>query len=64
MANQQEAAGRRNKRESSAGRKFVAAIDFGTTSVRCFLYDPQGRVRSRAAEKIKQLYPHQVLYKI
>ncbi|XP_057370614.1 putative glycerol kinase 5 [Daphnia carinata] len=48
-----------SKRSSSAGRKLIASVDFGTTSVRCFLFDHQGRVRSSAAVKVNQIYPQQ-----
>ena len=39
--------------------RYLASVDLGTTSVRCFLYDLEGRVISQATEKITQLYPHQ-----
>lgn len=48
-----------SKRSSSTGRKLIASVDFGTTSVRCFLFDHQGRVRSSAAVKVNQIYPQQ-----
>lgn len=40
-------------------RPYLAAVDLGTTSIRCFLYDLQGKVVSEASDKIVLLYPRQ-----
>ena len=37
--------------------KYVAAIDQGTTSTRCMLFDHQGRTISLAQEEHRQIYP-------
>ncbi|MFN0015509.1 MAG: glycerol kinase GlpK [Saprospiraceae bacterium] len=38
-------------------KKYVAAIDQGTTSTRCILFDRKGRVVSMAQKEHRQLYP-------
>ena len=42
------------QRESAtpSDQKYIASVDFGTTSVRCFLFDLQGYVRSSATAKV------------
>ena len=37
--------------------KFVAAIDSGTTSVRCMLFNREGRVVSVAQREHEQIFP-------
>lgn len=39
-------------------KKYVAALDQGTTSSRCILFDSQGRVCSVAQKEFPQIYPH------
>jgi len=41
------------------GEKYVMALDQGTTSSRCILYDRGGRQVSSAQKEFKQYYPHQ-----
>lgn len=43
------------KRHSGGNRKYVASVDFGTNSVRCYLYDLQGNIRSQAAERVRDI---------
>ncbi len=38
--------------------KYVAAIDQGTTSTRCMIFDHQGSVVSVAQQEHRQIYPH------
>jgi glycerol kinase len=38
-------------------KKYIAAIDQGTTSTRCMIFDHSGRVVSLAQEEHRQLYP-------
>jgi glycerol kinase len=38
-------------------QKFIAAIDQGTTSTRCILFDRAGHIASVAQEEHKQIYP-------
>ncbi|MDO4545450.1 MAG: FGGY family carbohydrate kinase, partial [Bacillota bacterium] len=38
-------------------KKYVMALDQGTTSARCILYDRQGRQVSVAQKEFKQIYP-------
>ncbi len=45
-----------NGRISKKRRSYVDSVDFGTNSVRCFLYDQQGKVRSSASERVILLY--------
>jgi glycerol kinase len=40
-------------------KRFIVSADFGTASVRCFVYDLSGNVVARAHEKVTLLYPHQ-----
>ncbi len=40
-------------------RKYIMALDQGTTSCRCILYDKQGRQISVAQKEFKQFYPHE-----
>ena len=42
-----------------AKKKYVVSVDFGTTSVRCCLYNLDGESEAWAAERITQYYPHQ-----
>jgi glycerol kinase len=37
--------------------EYIAAIDQGTTSTRCMIFDRAGRVTSRAQEEFEQIYP-------
>jgi glycerol kinase len=37
--------------------KYVMALDQGTTSSRCIIFDKNGRVISKAQKEIKQIYP-------
>lgn len=38
--------------------KFIMALDQGTTSCRCILYDRQGKMLSVAQKEFRQIYPH------
>jgi len=40
-------------------RKFIASVDVGTTSIRCFFYDENGSEVTTAMSKLTPLYPHQ-----
>ena len=40
-------------------KKYIMALDQGTTSCRCILYDKQGRQVSVAQKEFKQIYPHE-----
>ena len=37
--------------------QYVAAIDQGTTSTRCIVFDRQGQIVSLAQKEHKQIYP-------
>lgn len=39
------------------GKKFIIALDQGTTSSRCILFDQEGNVRSKAQKEFTQFYP-------
>lgn len=39
-------------------KKYVMALDQGTTSARCILYDKEGRQISIAQKEFEQIYPH------
>ena len=39
--------------------KYVMALDQGTTSARCILYDRQGRQVSVAQKEFRQIYPRE-----
>ena len=38
--------------------KYVMALDQGTTSSRCILFDKQGEIHSVAQKEFEQYYPH------
>lgn len=38
-------------------KKYVMALDQGTTSSRCILFDRQGNICSLAQKEFKQIYP-------
>ncbi|WP_455718729.1 glycerol kinase GlpK, partial [Anaerosporobacter sp.] len=38
-------------------KKYIVALDQGTTSSRCILFDKQGNVKSMAQKEFKQIYP-------
>ena len=38
--------------------KFIAALDQGTTSTRCMLFDRDGAVAARSQKEHQQIYPH------
>jgi len=40
-------------------RKYIMALDQGTTSCRCILYDKQGKQISVAQKEFRQIYPHE-----
>lgn len=40
-------------------KKYVMALDQGTTSARCILYDRKGRQISVAQKEFRQIYPHE-----
>ena len=40
-------------------KKYIMALDQGTTSARCILYDRQGRQISVAQKEFRQIYPHE-----
>jgi glycerol kinase len=37
--------------------KYIAAIDQGTTSTRCMLFDPRGQIAAVAQKEHAQIYP-------
>ena len=39
-------------------KQYVMALDQGTTSSRCILFDHEGRVCSMAQREFPQIYPH------
>ena len=39
-------------------RQYVMALDAGTTSSRCILFDRKGEIRSVAQREFEQIYPH------
>lgn len=39
-------------------KKYILALDQGTTSSRCILFDKQGNIRSMAQKEFEQIYPH------
>ena len=39
-------------------KKYVLALDQGTTSSRCILFDKQGNICSMAQKEFEQIYPH------
>ena len=39
-------------------KKYVLALDQGTTSSRCILFDKQGTICSMAQKEFRQIYPH------
>ena len=38
-------------------KKYVMALDQGTTSARCIIYDREGRQISSAQKEFRQIYP-------
>ncbi len=38
--------------------KYIMAMDQGTTSSRCILYDKQGKIASKSQREFKQIYPY------
>ncbi len=40
-------------------KKYVMALDQGTTSARCIIYDKKGRQISVAQKEFRQIYPHE-----
>ena len=39
-------------------KKYVLALDQGTTSSRCILFDKQGNICSMAQKEFEQIYPY------
>lgn len=39
-------------------KKYVIALDQGTTSSRCILFDENGRIASSVQKELQQIYPH------
>ncbi|MBE6031929.1 MAG: glycerol kinase GlpK [Clostridiales bacterium] len=39
-------------------KKYIMALDAGTTSARCILFDKAGNICSMAQKEIRQIYPH------
>ena len=39
-------------------KKYVLALDQGTTSSRCILFDKQGNICGMAQKEFEQIYPH------
>ena len=39
-------------------KKYVLALDQGTTSSRCILFDKKGKICSMAQKEFEQIYPH------
>src|SRR5580658_9396935 len=48
---------RRMIRSASMSQRFIAAIDQGTTSSRCMLFDAAGAIVSSAQKEHRQIYP-------
>lgn len=36
-------------------RKFIAALDIGTTSLRCFIYDNNVQIIGKASDKVSDI---------
>ena len=39
-------------------KKYIMALDQGTTSSRCIIYDHKGEIKSVAQKEYEQIYPH------
>ncbi len=39
-------------------QKYIMALDQGTTSSRCILFDEMGSIRSMAQQEFEQIYPN------
>ena len=48
-----------NSRKEEALSKYIMALDQGTTSSRCIIYDKCGRIVSDAQSEFKQYFPHE-----
>lgn len=42
---------------AEALHQYVAALDVGTTTIRCFIYDRNVQIRGSATEQVELLYP-------
>lgn len=47
--------------EKSSDAKYIAALDIGTTSIRCFIYDTNVQVKGKACEKVSVFALHLLL---
>lgn len=45
-------------------KKYVMALDQGTTSSRCILFDKKGNICSMAQKEFSQIYPRCVFFGI
>lgn len=43
--------------ETSTTQQYVAALDIGTTTIRCFIYDRHVQIKGQAIEQVQLLYP-------
>ncbi|MBE6534870.1 MAG: hypothetical protein E7678_07920, partial [Ruminococcaceae bacterium] len=43
---------------NSVNKKYILALDEGTTSARAILFDKQSNIISMAQHEIPQIYPH------
>uniref|UniRef100_A0A6A7FPS1 Glycerol kinase 5 n=1 Tax=Hirondellea gigas TaxID=1518452 RepID=A0A6A7FPS1_9CRUS len=47
----------RTQSTSNVEKKYIASLDLGTTTVRCFIFNKRGRICARAEEKVELLHP-------
>lgn len=47
--------------EKSHDKKYIAALDIGTTSIRCFIYDTSVQIIGKACEKVSY-FRNTILY--
>lgn len=40
--------------DSNVDRKYIAALDIGTTSLRCFIYDNNVEIIGKASDKVSR----------
>ncbi len=48
---------RENERQKTKMKEYVMALDQGTTSSRCIVFDKQGNIRAKAQKEYTQIYP-------
>lgn len=54
---QQQHYGDASDESSSRGNKFIAALDVGTTTIRCIIFDESLQVKGAAHDEVQLLYP-------